>query len=376
MISVFGSDMSDLELLYLRKCLESQWIGFGKVVTEFELKLQKIRNFPNFTMVDSGSNALYLALKLLNLPKGSEVVLPAFTWIACANAVVLAGMKPIFADVDPVTMNITSETIKEKISPRTSAVMVVHFAGMPVDLDPIRDLELKIIEDAAHAIYSNYKGSSCGTIGDIGVFSFDSVKNLAVGEGGGLVCKDNNLSEHAKNLRYCGIQKSGFQSAVQSFNVQKQEKMWWEYELSEPFIKMLPTNLSASLGLAQLERKEELQSIRENIWNIYDEGLGELRQIVCPTRSQSFAFTHSYFTYVIRTKNRDELAKFLLKNGVYTTLRYHPLDHYSQFQPNMMSTPLPNTASLSKEALSLPIHPRLTINEIHFIIDLIRKYYR
>ena len=213
MISVFGSDIGDAEKKLVAECLDSQWIGCGKVVDQFELEFQTKRHLNNFLMLDSGSNALYLAVKLLNLPKGSEVILPALTWISCANAIALAGLRPVFADVDQETFNITAESISRVISPKTKAVMVVHFAGLPVDLNPILDLNIPIIEDAAHATYSNYKGRSCGGIGDVGIFSFDSVKNLAVGEGGGITTQHEDLADRARALRYCGIKKSGFENA-------------------------------------------------------------------------------------------------------------------------------------------------------------------
>jgi aminotransferase len=373
-ISVFGSDMGDLEKDYVVKCLDSQWIGFGEKVYEFETELCRTRNFPNFTMLDSGSNSLFLALHLLNLPKDSEVILPAFTWIACANAVVLAGLKPVFADVELDTMNVSVDTIKKVITNNTSCVMVVHFAGLPVDMDPIIELGYPIVEDAAHAIYSNYKGRSCGSIGDLGIFSFDAVKNLAVGEGGGIVCKSDQLKTAAQELRYCGIRKSGFQAAF-SVDSDKSEKLWWEYELTEPFVKMLPTNISASIGIAQLERRIELQSKREKIWNIYQESFEKLGAVTTPKIHLDFDYTHSFFTYAIKVPKRNELARYLLKNEIYTTLRYHPINGYWQFNEKSGNL-LENSEILNKTALSLPLHPRLTDVQVEKIIGCVESFYR
>ena len=192
-----------------------------------------------------------MVISLLDLPKNSEIILPSYTWVSCATAIVLAGHKPIFADVDIDSMNITAEHIKEKITDKTAAIMVVHYAGLPVEMDEILKLGYPVIEDAAHAVDSTYKGQQCGNIGDVGIFSFDAVKNLTVGEGGGVVTKKPELIEKAKVLRYCGIGKSGFESAAESSN---DENRWWEYNIQYTFIKMLPTNLSASIGLAQLKK--------------------------------------------------------------------------------------------------------------------------
>ena len=368
MISVFGSDIGDEEKKLVAECLDSQWIGCGKVVDQFELEFQAERNLSNFLMLDSGSNALYLAVKLLNLPKGSEVILPALTWISCANAISLAGLRPIFADVDQETLNITAESISRVTSPKTKAVMVVHFAGLPVDLNPILDLGIPIIEDAAHATYSNYKGRSCGGIGDVGIFSFDSVKNLAVGEGGGITTQHEDFANNARALRYCGIKKSGFENAQGD-----QSKHWWEYELSEPFIKMLPTNVSASIGLAQLRRKNDLQSKRLKVWQTYQSQLAEVGDLVLPVEAKT-SDTHSYFTYVIRTARRTELAKFLLSHGIYTTLRYHALHHYKDFL--YAKSPLSVTELIEDTALSIPLHPRLTETEVEYIISKIKEFFR
>src|SRR5688500_14327718 len=137
MISVFGSRVGKEEMENVRACMESQWMGFGKKVDEFEKKFSAYFSIPNFAMVDSGSNALYMACILLDLPKGSEVILPSFTWVACAQSIIMAGHKPVFCDVDPVTFNATASLIEEKITEKTGAIMVVHYAGKPVDMRPV-----------------------------------------------------------------------------------------------------------------------------------------------------------------------------------------------------------------------------------------------
>jgi len=368
MISVFGSDITDAEVAAAADCLKSQWMGFGKKVDSFESTLCEVRNLKNMTMVDSGSNALYLAIVLLNLPPGSEIIVPSFTWVSCAQSIILAGHKPVFCDVDISSMNVNADLIEPHISPKTAAIMVVHYAGLPVDIDPIKKFSLPIIEDAAHAVCSNYKGLPCGGLSDVGIFSFDSVKNLAVGEGGGVVCNSQSMVERARRLRYCGIGKSGFDSLSSNSS----NPRWWEYNISEPFIKMLPTNIAASIGLVQLQRLEDLQSRRKYIWQTYHNAFADIDTIITPLNPPPYS-THSYFTYCIRTPlDRDLLAKHLLSNDIYTTLRYHPLHLNPLYQQTQLG--LPNSLELNQSALSLPLHPRLTDSEVTFIIDKVLDF--
>jgi dTDP-4-amino-4,6-dideoxygalactose transaminase len=370
MITVFGSLVGDEEIANVIACMKSQWMGFGKAVDEFEKRYQEKFKIPAFAMVDSGSNALFMAIKLLNLPPESEIILPSFTWVSCAQAVLLAGHKPVFCDVDLLTMNVTRSHVESKITSKTGAIMVVHYAGLSVDLDPILDLGYPVVEDAAHAVDSTYKGRACGAIGTVGIFSYDAVKNLTVGEGGGIASANQELIARAKVLRYCGIGKSGFDSAIA--NASKTSR-WWEYNIQEPFIKMLPTNLAANIGLAQLDRIDSLQARRKQIWGCYQSEFKSDAQIICPQEAPT-GDKHSYFTYCIRVPRRDELAHYLLSEQIYTTLRYHPL-HLNPLYLQMDSK-LPHTEQLNQDALSIPIHPRLTDEEVQKIISKIKFFYK
>ena len=367
MISVFGSDIGEREIEAVSKCMRSQWLGFGKQVDLFEQQFMQRLGLPAFAMVDSGSNALYLALRLLNLPAGSEVILPSFTWVSCAQAVLLAGLKPVFCDVDLQSMNIRVEDVVSVLSPKTSAIMIVHYAGLPVDLDPILALGFPVIEDAAHAVHAKLGDRPCGSMGAVGIFSFDAVKNLTAGEGGGITAQDPAMIERAKRLRYCGIGKSGFDAASHG-----RAERWWEYEISEAFIKMLPTNLAASIASVQLERLEELQARRQTIWNIYDSELRSIPGLELPMQANP-RDQHGLFTYCIRVKDRDKLAGQLLEQGIYTTLRYHPLHMNPIYQQT--NRHLPNTEQLNCEALSIPLHPRLSDDDVARVVEGIHGFF-
>jgi aminotransferase len=365
MISVFGSQIGAEELAEVTASLGAQWMGMGPKVKAFEKEFAAHLGAADFAMLDSGSNSLYTAITLLDLPGGSEVILPSFTWIACAHAVVLAGLKPIFCDVDVATMNVTAPLIAAKVSPRTSAVMVVHYAGLPVEMQPVLDLGLPVIEDAAHAACSVHRGRACGTIGDVGIYSFDAVKNLASPDGGGVVARDIKRVERARVLRYCGIGKSGFESSAT-------KDRWWEYDVRAFFPRFLPNDISAAIALAQLRKLDALQERRRVIWNRYQEAFGDLawlhRPVECPDGDR-----HSYFTYCVRIdgKSRDRLAKYLYDRGIYSTLRYHPL----HMNPIYGATErLPTTERLNEQALSLPLHPRLSDGDVDQVIDGVRSF--
>ena len=369
MISVFGSLVGDEEISSVISCMNSQWMGFGKQVEEFEEKYQNKYQLPSFAMVDSGSNALYMAVKLLDLPAGSEVIVPSYTWVSCAQAVIVAGHKPVFCDVCLDTMNVRRVDIEPHITDKTAAIMVVHYAGLAVDMDPILDLGYPVIEDAAHAVDSTYKGQPCGRVGDVSIFSFDAVKNLTVGEGGGITARDPALIERAKVLRYCGIGKSGFDSAVNSSD---DKSRWWEYNIQEPFIKMLPNNIAASIGLAQLDRIDALQARRKEIWDYYQDKFSEIDVIKTPVDA-SGGDRHSYFTYCIRVPQRDKLAHYLLDNEIYTTLRYHPLHLNPLYK--QINVKLNNCEQLNEEALSIPIHPRMSENDSIKVADMVLRFF-
>lgn len=367
MISVFGCLVEGEEIDAVQKTLESQWLGLGKCVTNFENGYKNKFGLTHFSMVDSGSNALYLALKAMNLPFNSEVIVPSYTWVACAQAVILNGLRPVFCDVDLKTMNVTIDTVKQKITDTTSAIMVVHYAGLAVDMDPIIELGLPIIEDCAHCAGSTYKGKPVGELGEVGIYSFDAVKNLTAGEGGGVASKHKNIMKNVLQARYCGIGKSGFEASMkQAGNTDK----WWEYNIGAASPKCLPNNITASIANAQLQKIDELQERRKAIWNFYNEQFKN-SNVLTPVNAQN-GDVHSYFTYCIRVKSRDELANYLLSNKIYTTLRYHPLHLNAVYGQTDIT--LRNSEELNSTALSIPLHPRLSDDEVELVADLILSF--
>lgn len=366
MISVFGSAVGPEELAEVSSSIHSNWMGAGPKVAQFEQRFASRLGLANFAMVNSGSNALYLAIRVLDLPPGSEVILPSFTWIACAQAVLLCGCQPVFADVDLDTHNITASAIQPHITPKTAAIMVVHYAGKPVDMAPILALGFPVIEDAAHAVDSTWNGTACGAIGDVGIYSFDAIKNLASPEGGGITVRDPHRFARAVSLRYCGIEKSGFAASTAGGR-------WWEYAISGVAPKMLSNDLCAAVALAQLEKLDRNQQRRQEIWALFQRELAPLDWLVRPVEPAAHE-RHSYFTYCVRLTApgaRDRFARHLYDAGIYTTLRYHPL-HLNAIYNS--SARLPVSELLNEQALSLPIHPRLTDDDLDSILTAIRAF--
>jgi len=371
MLSLFGSNVGPAELAAVGECMERQWLGIGAKCDEFERRIAERVGAPGFVFLNSGSNALQMALKLMELPKGSEVIVPTFTWIACANAVKLNELVPVFCDVDLRTGNMRPEDVEPKISPRTSAIMVVHYGGKPVDMDGMQRFGLPIVEDAAHAIDSKYKGRSCGTMGETGIFSFDAVKNLTTTEGGGVLAKDPERLVRARRLRYCGIAKSGFQASAT-------KARWWEVDITDFFPKMLPTDVNAAVGLTQLARLDEFQARRRALWDRYnavlqqeDWATGWLSTLDGPAADEQ----HSYFCYLVqlRAGSRDDLAHFLYERKVYTSLRFHPLHLYPIYGPQER---LPNAEHLSEHGLNLPIHHRMELADVDRVCELLAEFRR
>jgi len=365
MISVFGSKVGKEELEEIRTSFKNQWLGIGPKTKKFEEEFACRLKLPSFAMLNSGSNSLYMAVKILELPKGSEIILPSFTWIACAHAVVLAGCKPRFCDVELSAQNVTIDTIAPCVNKKTKAIMVVHYAGKPVKMDEIIKLGFPVIEDAAHAVDSKVNNKYCGSIGDIGIYSFDAVKNLSIGEAGGITAKRKDLIEKARYLRYCGIAKSGFEASAL-------RARWWEYKIIDFFPKMIVNDIAASIGLAQLKKIDKHQAIRKKYWEVYQKELKNISWLYLPEGPLENE-QHSYFTFCIRLKNgkRDELARYLYRNGIYTTLRFHPLHLNPIYKCHVK---LKNSEKLNRVALNIPLHPGLSDSDVSYVIEKIKEF--
>ncbi len=370
MINVCGSLVGQEELDAVGECFERQWLGCGPKTKEFEEQLAQYLGVAGTVLVNSGSSALHIATKLLDLAPGSEIIVPSFTWPACAQVVVLNGCKPVLCDVERDSQNVSVDTIRSHITENTAAIMAVHYGGKPVDLAPILELGFPVIEDAAHAVASRLNGKALGTIGKIGAFSFGAMKNLAVGEAGAVVSNDLDLLARAKTLRYSGLDQMGA-----SIEYDKGHP-WWEHDISEYTLKFLASDLCAAIGCVQLQKLSSLQARRREIWERYQVEFAEIDWFERPLDATATE-QHSYFIYSIRLcvgleeGTRDRLAYFLRDNGIYTTLRYYPLHLSGVFRTDH---PLPVCEELNQVSLSLPIHPGLSDDEVLFVVEKVKEF--
>lgn len=370
-IPVLKPSMGTAELDAVSKVLQSGWIGLGPKVKEFEDKFAEYTTAKYVVGLNSGTAALDMAMKLLNIGPGDEVIVPTVTFVSTAHAVAYQGATPVFADCDRDTYNINLDDVIQKVTPKTKAVIVVHHGGRPIALDTLRALlpkEITIVEDCAHAAGSYYKDMHVGTQ-NIGCFSFHAVKNLAMGEGGAITLPDEELFLRAKKLRWLGIDKGTWDRTALD------KSYWWEYAVDEIGLKSHLNDIHASIGLVQLERLKELNRKRK-FWALtYHSELKVLEEqgfIIRPLTDDEH-FSSSHHLYVIRAKDRDALSLHLKDRGVSTGVHYKPIHLYKCYGDTPPS--LPVAEELFKEIISLPLFPDLQTSEALRVINGIKEFY-
>lgn len=277
MIPVNTPLLNGNEEKYLVECIRTGWISSeGPFIKEFEDKFSKYVDRKHGIAVANGSAALDVAVKALNLPAGSEVIMPTFTIISPAQSVVSAGLIPVVVDSDPDTWNMDVNKIEERITPNTKAIVVVHIYGLPVDMDPVIALcqkyNLNLIEDAAEMHGQTYKGKKCGSFGDISIFSFYPNKHITTGEGGMIVTDSTELADRCRKLRNLAFEPDGRRFV--------HHEIGWNYRM---------TNLQAALGLAQLERIDQHIEKKRHIGNAYQSGLNSLKGFRFPKQQTGYA---------------------------------------------------------------------------------------
>jgi dTDP-4-amino-4,6-dideoxygalactose transaminase len=350
---VFGLE----EEIAIKKTLNSHFwasgAGTGNVF-KFENKFNKYIGSDYCVAVNSGTAALHLALSLIDI-RNKEVILPSLSFVSTAHAIVYNGGRPVFVDVDPVTMCIDPKMIKKSITKNTKAILPVHFAGMSCNLDEILTLcnetNSFLIEDAAHAAGTVYKNKKIGTHGTAICFSFHPVKNLAMPTGGAITLNGENSEKFKKILhsrRWCGISnRKGVKYDVQ--------ELGWNYYMNE---------FSAAIGLEQLKKLNYLNNKRKEIAKRYSKEI-EI------TMKMPYNKECSYHFYWILVKKRDEFMKKMNENNIETGIHYQPI-HKMGFYDQKSN--LPHTEMISKQIVSIPIHPNLTDSQVNQIIKLINKF--
>ncbi|MDY6934504.1 MAG: DegT/DnrJ/EryC1/StrS family aminotransferase [Spirochaetota bacterium] len=367
MIQVFKPYYNEEEINAVSEVIRSGWVGLGPKTAEFEREFAKYCNVKYCIGLNSCTAALDMAMKLLGVNHGDEVIVPTMTFVSSAHCVVYNLATPIFVDIDEDTLNIDIEDVARKISPRTKAIIPVHYSGRPVDIDKLKEIagNIPIVEDCAHASGAKYKGKPVGGLGDIGCFSFHAVKNLAMGEGGAITLNDENLANRAKRNRWLGIDKGTWD------RTKLDRSYWWEYSVDEIGLKSHLNDISAAIGLVQLKKLEKGNKRRKEIIDMYREGLRDLEEIKMPPEDNE-VFNSSWHLCEIKAQNRNELSVFLQEKKINTGVHYKPIHLYRCYGNR---TSLPKAEKIFQMIITLPLYPDLTNNEVQYIIDTIKKFY-
>lgn len=363
------------ELEYVKKAIENQKIcGDGEFTKLCNKWFEEKTGTAKALLTTSCTHALEMAAILCDIKPGDEVIMPSYTFVSTADAFVSRGATIVFVDIRPDTLNIDENLIEAAITPKTKAIVPVHYAGVGCEMDKILEIakkyNLKVVEDAAQAVTSTYKGKQLGTLGDFECYSFHETKNFSMGEGGALLIKDFRDVEQAEIIREKGTNRSKF------FRGQIDKYTWVDFGSS-----YLPSDMNAAYLWAQLEKVEEICSDRINSWNRYYKGLEKLSQTGCielpfiPDECE-----HNAHMFYIKTKNLDErtsLIKYLKENDVMSVFHYIPLHtapagkKFGRFNGEDKYTTVE-----SERLLRLPLYYGLKAEEVDKIVDLICNFYK
>jgi perosamine synthetase len=354
------------EKKYLMECIETGWISSeGPFVRKFEDTMTTRLGREFGVAVSSGTAALEIAVTSLGLDPGTEIILPTFTIISCATAIVRAGLTPVVVDCDPITWNLDVSQLERKIGEKTRAIMVVHIYGLPVDMEPVLSLAKKhnllVIEDAAEAIGQTYRGKPCGSFGDISIFSFYPNKHITTGEGGMIFADDPLISRRCKSLRdLC------FQADTRFVHTE----LGWNYRM---------TNLQAAVGFAQAERLDEFLQKKRWIGQRYSELLSEIPDIQLPLANMPFA-ENLYWVYAIVLNDNipfdaTEVMFRLNKRGVGCRPFFWPIHQQPVFQNMGLFTQdvLPVSERVSRKGFYIPSGLALTEHQINVVATSIKE---
>jgi TDP-4-keto-6-deoxy-D-glucose transaminase len=367
--------MVGTEIEYMREAILSQKIcGDGQFTKKCSEWIEQQTHTKKALLTTSGTHALEMAALLANIKPGDEVIMPSFTFVSTANAFVLRGAKIVFVDIRPDTMNIDEKLIEEAVTEKTKAIVPVHYAGVSCEMNRIKEIaaenNLLVIEDAAQGVQSTYCGKKLGSIGDFGCYSFHETKNYSMGEGGAVLIQNEKDIEMAEIIREKGTNRSRF------FRGQVDKYTWVSQGSS-----YLPSELNAAYLWAQLEQERRIFDDRMKSWQCYYENLKDLRDKgkiqlpVIPSECQHNA--HMFYIKTACLEERSQLIAFLKEQGILAVFHYIPL-HSSQAgrQYGRFSGKDRYTTVESERLLRLPMYFGLKEEEIDYVCDAIKKFYR
>jgi len=353
----------------VKKVLNSGWLTHGPKNEEFETAFAKYIGVDYAISLNSCASALFAAVKSLGLT--GEVILPSFTFVASANAIVAAGAKPVFAEVEWQSGNIDPEDVKRKITSRTEALMPVHFAGQACRMDEIMKIakkhKLSVIEDSAEAIGAKYRGTKTGLFG-VGCFSFFPTKNITTGEGGMVTTNDKKLWQKIKALAGHGISKTTSQRL-------RVKKPWYRAAAMVGY-NFRMSNILAAIGVEQMKKLEKMNNLRRAHAAYLNEGLKNISSIEIPTPTKNCFHVYQMYTIKLKKGNRDALVRKLKERGIEASVHFDPPVHLQPFYMKNFGCrkgDLPITERLSQSIITLPMFPQLAKKELGYIISAIKE---
>ena len=378
-LPVARPSVTEAEIQEVCDALRSGWITSGPRVLAFEKAFAEHVGARHAVAVTSATSGFHILFRALEIGPGGEVVTPSLTWPSAVNMIELAGARPVFADVDRSTFQLDPESVERVLSPRTRAVVPVHFAGQPSDLDALRSLcldrGLVLVEDAAHAVGTEHRGSRIGSGGNPAVFSFHAIKNLTTGEGGMITTNDDALRDRLLSLRFHGVTQDAWKRHAGGRP--------GGYDLLEPGFKHNLTDIQAAIGIVQLRRQEEIRARREALAQLYDRLLSEVPELERP-RGVAYPHRHAWHLYQVlvdrdRTGlSRDELRDELRRRNVGTGLHFlavHELEYYRKRYP-IPAGSLAATEHIARRTMSLPLFPDLREEDVRAVVGELQEILR
>jgi dTDP-4-amino-4,6-dideoxygalactose transaminase len=364
------SEMGEEEVEAVTGVIRSGWLSTGEKTAQFEREFAQYVGASHAVAVSSCTAALHLSLEAIGLHPGDEVLVPTNTFTATAEVVTYMGARPVLVDIEPRTLNVSSEDAERQISPRTRAIIPVHVSGLPCDLDEIHALaethNLRVIEDAAHALPSSYRGRRIGAISELTAFSFYATKTLSTGEGGMVTTDNETFAQRIRALRLHGISRDGSPRGEQDS---------WRYEVRETGYKYNLTDLQSALGIVQLARCDTMFQARRRIANTYTSAFHSMEALETPLAQPDRE--SSWHLYVLRLQashlriDRDRFIQELDERGVHASVHFIPLHLQPAYQKRYgyKEGDLPAAEQEYSRYISLPIYPTMTGAEVEYVIS-------
>ncbi len=372
---VFGApQIEDAEIAEVVASMQSGWLGTGPKVARFERDFAAYKGVEHTAAVNSCTAALHLSMLASGLAPGDEVITTPLTFCASVNAIIHADMRPVMADVNPKTMNIDPAQVEAQITPRTRAILPVHFAGRACDMDALREIaerhDLRIIEDCAHAIETQYHGQQAGTFGDFSCFSFYATKNVSTGEGGMVIARREEDIARIKMLALHGMSRD----AWKRFS----DEGYRHYQVIECGFKYNMMDLQAAIGIHQLERVERNWLRRGEIWQRYNEAFADL-PLTLPSAPETET-RHAYHLYTVLVDaeragiSRDAFLDAMTAHRVGVGVHYLSVPEHPYYQQAYGWRPedYPNAMQIGRQTVSLPLSPKLSDEDVSYVISSVR----